>query len=205
MTIPSGRCPDIWTPGWVSFLVGHVHLLRFGGYANRTGGESLDDPNGLIQWPNYCFTREFENPRTICRASADWEIKMSRFAKGLFLSSSCLFIACTMSVAAVAMDQGQFANAPERIRDWFKSAKGPNGGACCDLADGHRTEYDMREDHYWVPIEGAWIEVPAQAVIHNAQNPTGEGVVWYSWRVSGNVEAPIREPLIRCFAPAVES
>jgi hypothetical protein len=27
---------------------------------------------------------------------------------------------------------------------------------CCSYADGHRTGYDMRQDQYWVPIEGEW-------------------------------------------------
>ena len=128
---------------------------------------------------------------------------MTRLSAIAFFSCTSLSIACSSLVGA--MDHGQFNDAPEYIRDWFKGAKAPNGGACCDLADGHVTEYQMRENHYWVPIEGAWVEVPAEAVIHDTKNPTGEGVVWYTSVVYGNVEAPIREHVVRCFAPAAES
>jgi hypothetical protein len=130
----------------------------------------------------------------------DRRIFMSRFLR---VNSKCYFsftILCFLCVAAVAMDGGRFANEPDEIRGWFKNAKAPNGGACCDEADGHRTEYELRENHYWVLIEGAWVVVPAQAVIHNEPNPVGEAVVWYKWSILGSTEHPLREPIINCFA-----
>jgi hypothetical protein len=124
-----------------------------------------------------------------------------------------LLILCSAPIAAAAMDQGQFNNIPDNIRNWFKTAKAPNGSLCCDLVDGHRTEYDMRNNHYWVPIEGVWVEVPAETVIQNAHNPTGEAVVWYSmanryfgdddyYHALGRGPGWRRAPEIRCFAPA---
>jgi len=96
--------------------------------------------------------------------------------------------------AAGAVDRGQFDNIPEHIRSWFKSVRTPAGVPCCDIADGHRTIYDVRGGNYWVPIDGAWWQVPDNAVVRDAGNPLGEAVVWYV-SVRGNIT-------IRCFVPA---
>jgi hypothetical protein len=99
------------------------------------------------------------------------------------------FLAC----GAHATDQGQFENVPDSIRSWFKSVKSPKGVPCCDISDGHRTDWDMREDSYWVPIEGEWRQVPAGAVIRDAGNPVGEAIVWYVHH-RGSI-------VISCFVP----
>lgn len=95
-----------------------------------------------------------------------------------------------------AVDRGQFNDVPEEIRAWFKSVTAPNGAPCCDVADGHRTGYDMREGVYWVPVDGKWMPVPGAAVIRNAGNPIGDAVVWYV-RYGEKI-------VIRCFVPASE-
>jgi len=46
----------------------------------------------------------------------------------------------------------------------------PNGVPCCDISDGHRTSYDVRQGAYWVPIEGRWMAVPERAVIRDRGN-----------------------------------
>lgn len=106
-----------------------------------------------------------------------------------------LFISCVgLASTCHAVDRGQFENVPEHIRSWFKSVRSPTGVPCCDIADGHRTEYDVRRGAYWVPIEGEWMQVPEQAIVRNGGNPVGEAVVWYV-RHSGNIS-------ITCFVPA---
>ena len=92
-----------------------------------------------------------------------------------------------------AVDQGQFENVSPEIRAWFKSVTAPNGVPCCDISDGHRTDYDMRNGAYWVPIEGEWMQVPDRAVIKDAGNPVGDAVVWYV-RHRGAI-------IISCFVP----
>jgi hypothetical protein len=92
-----------------------------------------------------------------------------------------------------AVDRGQYADMPEDIRAWFKSVRSPRGVPCCDISDGHRTDYDMRHDAYWVPIDGTWMQVPHEAVVPHATNPTGSGVVWYT-------KYGVRI-VIRCFVP----
>jgi hypothetical protein len=117
------------------------------------------------------------------------EDRMRRFAQIALLASSC-----ALASAAFAFDNGQFGNVPADIRAWFKGVIAPNGVPCCDISDGHRTEYDFHEGAYWVPIEGEWMQVPAHAVIRDRGNPVGEAVVWYVHHRGGIV--------ISCFVPA---
>ena len=103
------------------------------------------------------------------------------------------------------VDHGQYADIPDSLRQWYKGVKAPNGVPCCDMADGHSTAWEMRADgHYWVPINGEWYQVPSEAVIRNAGNPTDSAIVWYV--VNGpssfrDVAVPYH---IRCFVPANE-
>jgi hypothetical protein len=97
---------------------------------------------------------------------------------------------------AWAFDNGQYGDVPDHIRSWFKGVRSPNGVPCCDIADGHRTTWDKHpgSNNYWVPIAGEWREVPPEAVVYNAGNPTGEAVVWY-------VQRGVNTYYIRCFVP----
>jgi hypothetical protein len=104
--------------------------------------------------------------------------------------AAAVFVVCT---PAVARDNGQFTNVSPAVRTWFHDVKSPSGVPCCDIADGHRTDFQMRKNQYWVPINGTWMPVPPQAVINNSGNPVGDAVVWYSI-YSGQV-------VIRCFVP----
>ena len=107
-----------------------------------------------------------------------------------------VLLACVSALtsAALAFDNGQYDNVPPDIRAWFKGVMAPNGVPCCDIADGHRTAFEMRSTGYWVPIEGEWLPVPQEAVVHNAGNPVGEAVVWY-------VRQGDNSFYIRCFVP----
>lgn len=110
-----------------------------------------------------------------------------------------LITATSMGViaAAHAIDRGQFENVPPDVRAWFKSVIAPNGVPCCDESDGRRTDYDMRDGAYWVPIEGEWTRVPERAVIRDAGNPVGAAVVWYV-RHRGQI-------IISCFVPGPDA
>jgi hypothetical protein len=59
--------------------------------------------------------------------------------------------------------RGQYDDAPDHIRSWFKGVRNSSGGLCCDIADGNRTDYDVRAGAYWVPIDGVWWRVPDAA------------------------------------------
>jgi hypothetical protein len=103
-------------------------------------------------------------------------------------------VAVALGNTAHAFDRGQYENVPADIRAWFKGVVSPSGVPCCDISDGHRTAYDVREGAYWVPIDGLWWQVPERAIIRNQGNPLGEAVVWYV-----NQRGSI---VINCFVPA---
>jgi hypothetical protein len=111
-----------------------------------------------------------------------------------FAAIALLAVYGVLAAAAFAFDNGQYETVPPDIRAWFKGVIAPNGVPCCDISDGHQTEYDFRASAYWVPIEGQWMEVPARAVIRDRGNPVGQAVVWYVHH-RGSI-------IISCFVPA---
>jgi hypothetical protein len=117
--------------------------------------------------------------------------RLSTATKSMMLRVGLAAVA--IATPALAHDNGQFANVSPSVRAWFKSVKSQHGVPCCDIADGHRTDYDMRNNQYWVPINGNWMAVPPDAVLNDAGNPVGDAVVWYS--IYGD------HVVIRCFVP----
>ena len=113
----------------------------------------------------------------------------------------CLVVVIVVAPAAgaLAFGSGEYGDVPDNVRTWFKNVRSPHGVPCCDIADGHRTPYDIRtqrgadDSGYWVPIAGVWRPVPTSAVVYDAGNPVGEAVVWYV--PQGNTF------YIRCFVP----
>jgi len=115
----------------------------------------------------------------------------------LFAVVMALWLLCFAALLSTfARNNGEWNDVPDHIRSWFKSVRSPNGVPCCDIADGHQTTWDKRpgNNNYWVPIAGEWREVPPEAVVYNAGNPTGESIVWYIQEFH-NVYR------IRCFVP----
>jgi len=102
-----------------------------------------------------------------------------------------------LSVAAVQIahardPDGRYADSP--LKQWFdglRSAKGP----CCSDADGSAVsdvDWESRDGHYRVRLDGNWVDVPEDAVI-TEPNRAGRTMVW-----------PIRSYMgvtIRCFMP----
>jgi hypothetical protein len=91
-----------------------------------------------------------------------------------------------------ARDDGRYAGSP--LKPWFdslKSGKGP----CCSDADGSAVsdvDWESKDGHYRVRLDGEWIDVPNEAVI-TEPNRIGRTMVW-----------PLRGYLgvsIRCFMP----
>lgn len=81
----------------------------------------------------------------------------------------CVWLAATTALtsAAFAFDNGQYDHVPPDIRAWFKSVIAPNGVPCCDISDGHRTNYDVRGGTYWVPTrDNGWrcLSAPSSAI-----------------------------------------
>ena len=122
---------------------------------------------------------------------------MHGLAKVALVLVSVALASMGITASLHAVDRGQFENISPQVRAWFKSVIAPNGVPCCDVSDGHRTEYDVRDGAYWVPIEGEWMRVPDTAVIRDAGNPIGDAVVWYV-RHRGAI-------IISCFVPSSEA
>ena len=103
------------------------------------------------------------------------------------LAAAAILLVATGAVRA--RDDGRFANSP--LKPWFdslKSGKGP----CCSDADGVTVsdpDWDSKNGHYRVRLDGEWIDVPDDAVI-TQPNRFGRTVVW-------PIESPVGKT-IRC-------
>jgi hypothetical protein len=91
------------------------------------------------------------------------------------------------------------ANPPEgadaSMGPWFHSLHQPGTGTpCCSVADCRPTDFRSTGDHYEAMINGKWLEVLADKVIHRSENPTGRAVVCWT---------PVHG--ILCFIPGPEA
>jgi hypothetical protein len=95
---------------------------------------------------------------------------------------------------------GRYANDP--LHEWFSSLKSPaSERPCCTDADGHGLDdlqWDTKDGHYRVFVEGRWIDVPDDAIIKEP-NRAGHAVVWtYNEIDSETNRVTVR---VRCFLP----
>lgn len=100
---------------------------------------------------------------------------------------------CLLPMIATARDlDGRYADSP--LHDWFEHLASKKG-LCCSFADGQTVEdpdWESKDGHYRVKLEGEWVDVPDDAVI-TEPNKFGRTVVW-----------PIKGYMgtsIRCFMP----
>jgi hypothetical protein len=142
------------------------------------------DSSGLA--PRQCSVAY---PRTLlnARATVRWK--------------TALRIACAVLLVIVASPNskardvdGRYAAQNPELHQWFeglRSGKGP----CCSDADGSAVsdvDWETKDGHYRVRIDGQWVDVPDEAVI-TEPNRIGRTMVW-----------PIRGYLgltVRCFMP----
>ncbi len=67
------------------------------------------------------------------------------------------------------------------LAPWFRDLREPDTGqSCCSIADCRPTEARTRGDHYEVLIEGQWLTVPPDKVLHRSDNPTGRPIVCWT-------------------------
>jgi hypothetical protein len=114
---------------------------------------------------------------------------------------SCLWALAALimlgSGLAHARDDGRYANSP--LKPWFESLHSKRGPCCAD-ADGmtlRDVDWDTKDGHYRVFIEGKWWDVPDDAVIQEP-NQDGRTIVWPIYIRSEHVLQDIK---IRCFMP----
>jgi hypothetical protein len=116
--------------------------------------------------------------------------------KTIIVSLIAFVALCASVQPAASRDDGRYAGSP--LKPWFdslKSGKGP----CCSVADGvalSDSDWDTKDGHYRVFIDGEWWNVPDDAVI-TEPNRAGRTMVWpvYNRGLSGY------RINIRCFMP----
>lgn len=105
---------------------------------------------------------------------------------------SAVFLAALLIGHAGARDDGRYSGSP--LKPWFDSLKSGRG-PCCSNADGEVVadpDWDAKDGHYRVRLDGQWITVPDDAVI-TEPNRAGRTMVWPLRGMSGTS--------IRCFMP----
>jgi hypothetical protein len=98
-------------------------------------------------------------------------------------------IVLALGVPAVARDDGQWANSPPHIREWFQSLRQPDHPrvSCCGEADAFEADtFETEGDHYVAIItdgkgvipNGTRISVPNTKIKFDKGNPTGHGIIF---------------------------
>ena len=113
------------------------------------------------------------------------------------LRAILVVVAAVLAAGLVwAHDDGRYADSP--LKPWFDSLRSGRG-LCCSNADGVAVadpDWDSKDGHYRVRIDGDWIDVPDDAVIKEP-NRAGRTMVWPNKSPAGTS--------IRCFLPGTMS
>jgi hypothetical protein len=99
-------------------------------------------------------------------------------------------------VDSEARDRAQSAKSTPEMKKWFDDLKSEIGSCCAD-ADGTAlsdVDWESKNGHYRVRLNGQWIDVPDNALV-TAPNLTGRTMVWPMPQYEFDT---IR---IRCFLP----
>jgi hypothetical protein len=85
------------------------------------------------------------------------------------------------------------------LNEWFNRLTSGKG-LCCSFADGSAVsdvDWESKDGHYRVRLEGRWVDVPDDAVI-TEPNRAGRTMVW-PYTADHGTDHPHLE--IRCFMP----
>lgn len=95
---------------------------------------------------------------------------------------SSVFVASSMVLSFAGVGHSAPPpNANPAFSAWFGSLVDPNTNApCCSLSDCRTVEHRMARDHFEVEVEGRWVSVPEEKVLHRTDNPTGQAVLCWS-------------------------
>jgi len=110
--------------------------------------------------------------------------------------------AVLLASSALARDvEGRYAGSP--LKPWFDQLKSGKG-LCCSDADGTAlsdVDWESKNGHYRVKIEGSWWDVPDEAVV-TEPNRAGRAMVWPVYLRGATQEFFVE---IRCFLPGTMS
>lgn len=82
------------------------------------------------------------------------------------------------------------------LKSWFLTLHNKKDVPCCDGSDATRlsdVDWESRDGHYRVKLEGEWVDVPDEAVIEQP-NMSGPTLVW-PYYLNGAMRG------VRCFLP----
>jgi len=86
-----------------------------------------------------------------------------------------------MKVAAASFALLLLAATPLRsdtsLSYWFESLTRNGGGSCCGAGDCHVVDYRTGSHGYEAFVDGQWVAVPDNIVLHRHDNPTGGAVL----------------------------
>ena len=115
---------------------------------------------------------------------------MTRRIAVIFRALSVLALSVlALGAPAAARDDGQWANSPSNIRQWFQSLMQPDHPrlSCCGEADAFEADtFEVEGDHYVAVItdgkgvipNGTRIAVPNTKIKWDRGNPTGHGIIF---------------------------
>jgi hypothetical protein len=109
-------------------------------------------------------------------------------------SSVLIVVVLALSGTVYAHDR----NRPD-LDGWFMTLQNKTKSPCCDGSDAMRlddVDWESRDGHYRVRLEGEWVDVPDDAVI-GSPNRAGPTMVW-PYRKDGKLNQ------IRCFMLGAE-
>jgi hypothetical protein len=110
-----------------------------------------------------------------------------------FRNLSIVIMAVVLPIM-VAGDADAHDHQRPELNHWYESlhsGKGP----CCDGSDATRlddADWETRDGHYRVRIDGEWIDIPTDAVV-DGPNRAGHAMVWPYYQDG--------HPKARCFMP----
>jgi hypothetical protein len=154
-----------------------------------------------VGWRTYCSevrasivqqNKNGTSPKRSAYTPALFAVVAKMIYRGCVKVFSAVTFAAVVIGSATAHDDGRYAGSP--LKPWFDSLKSGKG-LCCSFADGFAIadpDWESKDGHYRVRLEGQWIAVPEDAVI-TEPNRAGRTMVW-----------PIKNSLgtsIRCFMP----
>ena len=119
--------------------------------------------------------------------------EMNRWLVLIGISIALLLMALSIHPVRSRDLDGRYAQSP--LKGWFDQLKNKDGALCCSDADGTAVsdaDWEVKDGHYRVFVEGEWRDVPDSAVI-TEPNRAGRTMVW-----------PLRGYMgltIRCFMP----
>ena len=87
-------------------------------------------------------------------------------------------------------------HADRSLAPWYEGLKDPaTGGSCCGESDCRHFPVRIMDDHYEVLFNGNWMTVPAEHVLEQLDNPTGDYVAC----IRSRYEDDRLSPKVTCF------